>query len=360
VVLQRAGQPRRWAGEVALPLLLGAVVGAFGVAQTLAPGVPAETPRLKLALVQPSIPQQWIWAPEERSRRFQQLLAMSERALAEKPDVLVWPEAATPGYIRWETNVYQPITNLLARQATWLILGADDFTLRRDTKEPEIAESYNSAMLLSPQGEFRGVYHKRRLVIFGEYLPFHRWLPFLERWTGLGSFTPGRDPVPFVLPEHKAKTSVLICFEDVFPHLTREYVEEDTDFLLNLTNNGWFGESAAQWQHAANAVFRAVENGLPLVRCANNGLTCWVDAQGRMQSVAFADGTSVYGVGIKMVAVPLLGRNRRATYYWRHGDVFGWSCVAWSLMNAGLNLRRRREERPPQAGGTAATLPGFP
>ena len=95
-----------------------------------------------------------------------------------------------------------------------------------------------------------------------------------------GEFTPGTD-VDLRHGGLDVQTSVLICFEDVFPHITREHVKDDTDFLLNLTNNGWFGESAAQWQHAANAVFRAIENGLPLVRCSNNGLTCWVDRQAR-------------------------------------------------------------------------------
>ena len=72
-------------------------------------------------------------------------------------------------------------------------------------------------------------------------------------------------------------TSPLICFEDMFPHLARQAVRDDTDFLVNLTNDGWFGDSAEQWQHMASAVFRAVENGVPLVRCCNNGVTCWID-----------------------------------------------------------------------------------
>src|SRR4029077_8922731 len=114
-------------------------------------------------------------------------------------------------------------------------------------------------------------------------------------------------------------------------HLVREYVDDDTDFLLNLTNNGWFGDSAAQWQHAANAVFPAVENGLPLVRCSNNGLTCWVDAQGRMNEVYFPDTRDVYGAGFKIARVPLLaGRLRPPTFYLGHGDWFGWGCVAWA------------------------------
>ena len=121
---------------------------------------------------------------------------------------------------------------------------------------------------------------------------------------------------------------MLICFEDVFPHLTRTSLDDDTDILLNLTNNGWFGKSAAQWQHAAAAVFRAIENGRPLVRCANNGLSCWVDAAGGMHDVYFPGTNDIYGVGYKIVQIPLLGKQKPApTFYHRHGDVFGWSCL---------------------------------
>jgi apolipoprotein N-acyltransferase len=149
--------------------------------------------------------------------------------------------------------------------------------------------------------------------------------------------------VSFRLGERGAKTSVLICFEDTFPHFVREYVEDDTDFLLNLTNNGWFGESAAQWQHAANAVFRAVENGLPLVRCANNGLTCVVDGQGRMQEVFFPGTRDIYGPGFKVAQVPLrTGAARRTTMYRRYGDWFGWSCVALGALATGLSFLTRR------------------
>jgi apolipoprotein N-acyltransferase len=121
----------------------------------------------------------------------------------------------------------------------------------------------------------------------------------------------------------------LICFEDVFPHFAREYATDDTDFLLNLTNNGWFGESAAQWQHAATAVFRAVENGLPLVRCTNNGLTCWVDSAGRLHEVNYRDSKDIYRAGFKVAKIPLLpdGQKREPTLYHRYGDWFGWGCV---------------------------------
>jgi len=122
---------------------------------------------------------------------------------------------------------------------------------------------------------------------------------------------------------------VLICFEDIFPHLAREYVDDDTDFLVNLTNNGWFGESAAQWQHAASALFRAVENGVPLLRCTNNGLTCWIDQHGRLRQILRDSRGTIYGAGFMTAEIPLLGIGQRhgRTFYNQHGDLFGWGCV---------------------------------
>src|SRR5213075_2073295 len=141
-------------------------------------------------------------------------------------------------------------------------------------------------------------------------------------------FAPGDGPIPFQLTNLNVKISVLICSEDVFPHLVRDYVEPDTDFLVNLTNNGWFGESAAQWQHAASAVFRAVENNIPLVRCANNGLTCWVDRRGRMHDVYFPGTKDIYKAGYKIVDIPVGGEGTYVpTFYRRYGDAFGWFCV---------------------------------
>jgi len=206
-------------------------------------------------------------------------------------------------------------------------VGADDAELRPGRLDDP--DYFNSSFLISPEGGVMAGYRKRKLVMFGEYVPLSRWLPFLKDFTGVhGDFTPGKGPVPFELADLRVETSVLICFEDIFPHVVRAYVESDTDFLLNLTNNGWFGESAAQWQHAAGAVFRAVENGLPLVRCSNNGLTCWVDARGRMHNVFFESSKDVYQAGTKIVHVPLLaGKQRSPTFYTRHGDLFGWGCV---------------------------------
>ena len=154
------------------------------------------------------------------------------------------------------------------------------------------------------------------------------------------------DGSPGVSSPRAAKTATLICFEDVFPHHVREYAEDDTDFLINLTNDGWFGEGAEQWQHAGSAVFRAVENGLPLLRCCNNGLTCWIDSRGRLQQVFRDEAGRIYGAGVMTARIPVLspGETRDPTFYNRHGDWFGWSCVGATALLLAQRLKVRRSQ----------------
>lgn len=341
-----------WVREIGVAGFVLALVLGYGFVQIRQPQPARKT--ISAALIQPSIPQTLIWDERENTNRFQQLLKLSEDALAHKPDLIIWPEASVPTMIRYDREIARSILSLTRNHKVWLVLGSDDAEKRPGSTDPDDFQFFNSSFAISPQGHLAGDYRKRRLVIFGEYIPFARHLPFLKSVlpAATSGFTPGDRPIPFELPSINVNTSVLICFEDVFPHLAREYVNEETDFLLNLTNNGWFGESAAQWQHAANAVFRAIENRIPLVRCANNGLSCWVDEFGGMHNVHFEKG-SIYQAGYKLVQVPVLepGEKRQLTFYTRHGDVFGWCAVvaaAWALV---IHLRQLRCR--PQTESTA-------
>jgi apolipoprotein N-acyltransferase len=343
---------KAWIGDLLLPLLVLAGLLAWGSRQLTQAAPPERT--LRAVLVQPSIPQTLIWDTNQNAIRFSQLIDLSERALSQTTNaqILIWPEGSVPNMLRYDFDTYAAVTNLALKHHVWVILGSDDAVRQPGAEEREF-DYYNSSFLLSPQGEIAGTYRKRRLVIFGEYIPLERWLPFMKYLTPVGgSFTRGGKPRPFVIPELHTKISVLICFEDVFPQLARLDVQPDTDFLLNLTNNGWFGESAAQWQHAANSIFRAVENRIPLVRCANNGLTCWVDRYGGMHDVYFPGTRDIYGAGFKAVDVPLLapGQVRTLTFYTRHGDWFGWTCVASTGLMAlyrGVGSLRAKRARPP-------------
>jgi apolipoprotein N-acyltransferase len=191
------------------------------------------------------------------------------------------------------------------------------------------------------------------------------WLPFLQWFTPIvGGWTPGDKTVTFEIardqnpaeektvtvglneppPRKTIKTAALICFEDTFPGTAREASQDDLDFLINLTNDGWFGDSSEQWQHMANSVFRSVENGLPLIRCANNGVTCWIDGYGRVAQIFRDAHDSEYGPGFLTVEIPLLQSTQKSppTFYNRHGDWFGWSCVWIAALMVGQKIIARK------------------
>jgi apolipoprotein N-acyltransferase len=315
-------------GEAGLPLLAAVVTASFGAGKVA--GIPPAAEELHVALVQPAFAQTTIWDPDQDEARLRQMIALSEKALASPASLLIWPEGA----LSTLTPEHQAaLAGLTARHGVWLLATSDLGEGSGDT-----ARYYNSSILLNPKGELAGVYHKRRLVIFGEYVPW--WLCFLKWVTPIdGAFTPGKEPVQFVMSRPDARFSALICFEDAFAGEAREHAGPDTDFLVNLTNDGWFGNGAAGRQQAATAVFRAVENGVPLVRCTNNGLTCWIDAQGRMK--VFSVAGNEFGAGFMTADIPLrAGGEPGRTFYNLHGDWFGWSCLSLCLC-AGTFRRRR-------------------
>jgi apolipoprotein N-acyltransferase len=357
MIFRRPAMRLVWQTEIFLPLTVVIVLFVFNFAHI---GVenPA-APTLRVSLIQPSVPQTMIWDENENTNRFRQLLQLSENALTNKTDLLIWPESAVP---QFNDASYIAITNFIRAHRVWLILNADDVVPHANATNEFDNDDFNAAFLLDPGGLFAGIYHKQKLVIFGEYIPLVRWLPFVKWFTPItGSFAEGNEPVQFEMERRapprlevqfntnhaeavlgapgRVTASPLICYEDMFPQLGRRAVRGDTDFLVNLTNDGWFGQSAEQWQHMAGAVFRAVENGVPLVRCCNNGVTCWIDATGRVREI-FRDKTgSVYGVGALTIDLPL--ETHAPTFYNRHGDWFGWGCVGIAAIALALKRLRR-------------------
>ena len=331
---QRPSAQSFWTGA-GLPLLAVVVAASFGVSKLTA--VPTPAKELKVALVQPGIPQTEIWDSTRDMARFQTVLDLSERALAPKPQLLLWPESAVPDLT---PEVQQSIGQLVHKHETWLVFCAGT----AEQSAGGATEFFNSALFCGPDGALESIYNKRRLVIFGEYVPLVRWLPFLKWFTPVGGDTTAGDrPVQFEIRNPSAKMSVLICFEDMFPQEARAHVDPDTDFLVNLSNDGWFGHGAEQWQQAASGIFRAVENGVPLLRCTNDGLTCWADAQGRVRQI-YSDSGNVYGPGFIIAQVPLLApQDHRQTFYNRHGDWFPCSCSGIGLLWLAATLWNRKK-----------------
>jgi apolipoprotein N-acyltransferase len=348
-VLNEPGFKGGWAAELALPLLALGVVFAAGYRHVLNAPAAQDSPMLRTVLVQPSIPQTLIWDSANDDLRFEELLDLSEKAVEQPADLVIWPEAAVPKLLRYDQETFDKITGFARRHGLWMIIGADDAEPQKDVDPKtgkQVVDFYNSSFLINPEGKVLANYRKRALVIFGEYVPLSSWLSFLKFFTPIeGGFTRGDRPVPYRLENPAVETSVLICFEDIFPHLAREYVNEDTDFLVNLTNNGWFGEGAAQWQHAVSALFRAVENGRSLIRCSNNGLTCWVDPCGRLRRILSDEHGRIYGKGTLRLDIPIRERGASATFYNRHGDVFGWACAGWASLAFASRVVRFRLSR---------------
>jgi apolipoprotein N-acyltransferase len=357
MIFQRPAMRLVWQAEIFLPLTVVILLFAFNFAQM---GVDSPAaPTLRVTLIQPSVPQTMIWDKNENTNRFRQLLQLSENALINKTGLLIWPESAVP---QFDDESYIAITNLIRAHRVWLILNADDVVPHTNATNKFDNDDFNAAFLLDPDGWFAGIYHKQKLVIFGEYIPLVRWLPFVKWFTPItGSFAAGTEPVQFEMERRtpirldlntnspqadleigapaRVAISPLICYEDMFPQLGRRAVRDDTGFLVNLTNDGWFGQSAEQWQHMAGAVFRAVENGVPLVRCCNNGVTCWIDATGRVREIFRDNNGSVYGMGTLTIDLPL--EKHAPTFYNRHGDWFGWVCVGIAaIVLASKRLRR--------------------
>jgi apolipoprotein N-acyltransferase len=271
----------------ALPLALLAV---FGIAR-LSGAAPSFHEGVRLRIVQPSVPQREKWRPENRRSIFEDLLDLSGRNEKGQPDNLagishvVWPEAAMP-FLPLEHPEAQAAIGEMLPAGTFLISGA----LRREKspppEPPARARAFNSLMVFDADGSLTSVYDKIHLVPFGEYLPAQSTLEAigLRQLTQMrGGFTVGAAPRPLVSIGGTAPPVLgLICYEALFPG---EIVEgtERPGFLINVTNDGWFGNSIGPRQHFHQARVRAVEEGIPIVRAANHGISAVIDAHGAVE-----------------------------------------------------------------------------
>ncbi len=269
---------------------------------------------IRVAVIQPAIPQVQKWSEWHIQEIKSVLREQTELAFMSHPDVVVWPETATPGRVRFDPGSRALVKDAVAEGAS-LLVGTMD-------SDPDMEHHYNAALLVTPDTRIASAYYKRHLVPFGEYVPLTNWLPFLERFAPLGfSCTPGemdQELMQLPGPDGKIATSVLICFEDVFPYLARRDVRNGAQLIVNITNDGWFDGTAAPRQHLALAVVRAVENQVPMVRSANTGVSAFIDQGGRIKEVPGPRAEGSRGWGARGVIV--LPPGEHLTLYTRFGD----------------------------------------
>jgi apolipoprotein N-acyltransferase len=321
----------------AAALLLVAICFALGWHHRLRHRGETLRPGLSYACVQPNIPQippgsgeteNDFQNREDHALQTQQQL--SALALASKPDLLIWPEAIIDEGIFQDRPLNEAVHQIATDFDGYFLLGSQDFDQHK---------LYNCAYLFGPGWDRFQYYRKTKLVILGEYLPFGDTFPWLRKAVGIGmDFTPGQGPKKFGMEKPAMTFSPLICFEDTLPEVADKAARLRPDFFVTITNDGWYQGWTAAWgvrQHLAHAVFRCVEHDCPMIRCANNGISCEINQDGtvidRLRDTAGSD-VDVGGVfARKLEFYPA-----HATFHEAQGD---WIILISALISGMLGLQ---------------------
>ncbi|UWZ83174.1 apolipoprotein N-acyltransferase [Occallatibacter riparius] len=248
------------------------------------------------------------------------------------PDLVAWPEAPAP-FIQPDAKFQKAAAQVAQSVQSPLVVGGIGTEW---VGGDEGWHNYNSAMLFRADGSFQGRYDKIHLVPFGEYIPFKDLLTFAHKLTGrVSSFSRGTDRMVFRIPDQKGtlhRYGFLICYEAVFADEVREFAKNGAEVLVNLSDDGWYGDTSAPWQHLNMARMRAIENRRWLLRDTNNGVTAAIDPYGRVRQ------------SIPRHAVDALpaqyGFRDDVTFYTQHGDVFGWLCALSAIAIVGWSATK--------------------
>jgi apolipoprotein N-acyltransferase len=292
------------------------VVAAWGSARVARGTLTASGTPTRVGLVQGNVEQSQKWDPARAPVILQNYLEMTRQAIAQGADIVIWPESATPFTFEMDHAAADEVREIAREARVSILLGSEQIERGVPTRY------YNSAYLVRPDGTTGGVYRKMHLVPFGEYVPLKRVFffaaPLVE---AVSDFSAGESRVLLPIDGHPISTA--ICYEIVYPDLVRRFVAGGSELLTTITNDAWFGETAAPYQHFAQASMRAIENGRYLVRSANTGISGVVDPYGRVvvRSGLFEPAVLVSPVRF-LTAV---------TLYTRIGDLFGYACAAATL-----------------------------
>jgi apolipoprotein N-acyltransferase len=286
-----------------------------------------------IAAIQGSIDIQRKWNVAFLEANLQSFLDLTAKTA--KATLYLWPESSVEGWIPEAMDRLPPeIVPALPPQSS-LIFGARTFSGRPDSPD---MKAYNSALLIDADGRVHGRYHKQVLLAFGEYIPF---APILSKVPGMPpigeGFSRGVGPATLDLPGG-IKVAPLICYEDLMPGLARKFVrEKGAHLLVNLTNDAWFGNTVAPWQHARLAQWRAIETRKSLVRVTNTGVTTIINPKGEMRETLPLFAPTVLTAKVEIM--------EGETLYMRYGDWFAWMAVAGAILIVLGRWKRGRPER---------------
>lgn len=325
-----AGRARLAAAPMILVALVPFAAGLWRYEAAPASGSDM-VPGVKLALVQGDIAQRMKWNPEERIGIVRTYLGLTAKAVADGATHVVWPETAVPVALGRSPELRAAIAGILRSSSTAQALVAGTL---RVTAPNEPLKAWNSVQVVGRDGEITATYDKFHLVPFGEYVPFRHLLPLDKITAGSVDFTAGSGPETIAVPG-LPPVGPLICYEAIFPEEVARAVKDGASrpgFLINITNDAWFGRTAGPHQHFAEARLRTIEEGLPMVRGGNTGISAIIDPYGRIESKL--------GLGQEGVVDGLLPKNIPAPPFTRApvlAGILSWLCA----LLISLVLRRR-------------------
>jgi apolipoprotein N-acyltransferase len=287
-----------------------------------------------VSIIQGNINQDVKWDMEFRNATIDTYFQLSKQEAKHHPDLIIWPETAAPFYFGYNAELTERVINGVRDMKTYFLIGAPTV---------EISENqdryYNSAYLITPDGRDTQRYDKVHLVPFGEYVPFRKLLPFLGKIVAqVGDFNTGE--IGATLRWGQIDTGVLICYEVIFPGLAAKLVQNNAGLLVSITNDAWFGNTGAPYQHFIMAAFRAVETRRSLVRAANTGISGFIDPVGRVLAQ-----TGLFEETALTRKIPVIRAYQ--TFYTRHGDVLIWVCFIALMVCIMIRLyiRKRKTQK---------------
>ena len=259
-------------------------------------------------LVQTNISLDQPWKKPDSEQLLDELAMLSTRGVSQ-PKLVVWPETPAPLYLNQDAEFRTRMQNIARKLGAYFLIGYID----------AIGEGpSNSAGLLNPRGDQVSRYDKMHLVPFGEYVPFKRLLFFAESMTRqVGEFVPGTEYTLSSLDGHRISTA--ICYESIFPDLVRRFAKRGSELIVVITNDGWFGESSAPYQHLRMGIVRSVENRRYMVRTANTGISAIIDPYGRIEAQT--------PIGVRTILDGTAQFRSDRTFYTQYGDVFAYANI---------------------------------
>ena len=294
---------------------------------------------MKVAIVQGNIPQDVKWDKAFQEGTISRYQGLTEQAVKEgHPQLVVWPETAVPFYFGINIDLSLKVLNIAKHNDIYLIFGSPG--LEYHDSKPRY---YNWALLASPRGRITGVYAKEHLVPFGEYVPLNKLLFFVHRLAeGVGDFVAGEKNQKLFGVDGK-KIGALICYEVIFPELASNRRRLGGNMLVNISNDAWFGNTSAPYQHLEMAQARAIETRLPVVRSTNTGISAFISATGRTHGIIELNRT-----GYRIDNVKIANLN---SLYLAVRDTVAWMCVICSIVVLLYTLYDRiRQKVMPRSG----------